>query len=199
MKTRIYFRDNAVMIEGNPIPFVAGTLWASLEGETIRIRRYDDGFAHASPAWDAVANRDGETFPTPEAALAYLGAELAKRRIIGTTIVEMTAAADLGGHRVVGGRIAGMVGYVSADEADDAGLAVGITLGAAAAGTPVLVVTGGEMIEASWSWRVGPVYLGLDGALTQDPALAGFDQQIASATGLTRIIVGIQAPVILAN
>lgn len=42
-----------------------------------------------------------------------------------------------------------------------------MTLHAALAGEPVNVVSMGKVVNTNWDWMQGPIYLGLDGTLTQ--------------------------------
>lgn len=44
-----------------------------------------------------------------------------------------------------------------------------LTLHAALAGEPVHVVSTGKVVNSSWNWIMGPIYLGLDGTITQTP------------------------------
>ena len=70
-------------------------------------------------------------------------------------------------HLVVKTVAGGAVAPASSDQPCDAGLVLGIT--AASAGTPAQVATSGEIVEPTWPWQPGPVFLGLNGAPTQTP------------------------------
>lgn len=85
----------------------------------------------------------------------------------GDAIVELVAAAVLNGHRAIATNAAGLA--VHADAATLAhGLAiVGVAETAAALGDPVLVRAVGTISFSGWAWVAGPVFLGLDGVLTQ--------------------------------
>ena len=85
----------------------------------------------------------------------------------GDVVLELVAAATINGHRAIADNGAGQA--VHADAATLAhGLAiVGISDGAAALGAVVSARTGGPMHFSGWSWAPGPVFLGLDGVLTQ--------------------------------
>ena len=104
------------------------------------------------------------------------------------------AARALSGHKIVKAIGAGAVDYASSDSPADAGAVLGITLGAANGDASVNVQSDGEMAEPTWSWRPGAVFLGIQGALTQTPPLAGLLQQIGVATTPTTILVAIQTP-----
>ncbi|MCB4803507.1 hypothetical protein QO001_000852 [Methylobacterium brachiatum] len=83
------------------------------------------------------------------------------------------AAVALGGHKVVRGTPEGAV-YASAAILSDLGTVIGVTTGAAAADADVAVVSSGAIDEPSWAWLPGPVWLGLDGDLTQTPPAGAF-------------------------
>lgn len=104
------------------------------------------------------------------------------------------AAVTLGGHKAVRGTPAGAV-YASAAILADLGTVIGVTTGAAAAGADVAVVSSGAIDEPSWAWAPGPVWLGLDGNLTQIPPAGAFVQQIGVAVGPTRLIVSLGPPI----
>lgn len=91
----------------------------------------------------------------------------------GGTSVPMTASATVGGHRIVRSTGAGLVAHatnVTEAHGDDV---VGMTLGAATAGTAVAVQRSGSVSFNGWSWTpLEPVFLGVDGLLTQTPPVA---------------------------
>lgn len=91
---RIYYRQNAILLADNPVPFVAGTLTARLNtaAGTIEICRVDSAFTLANPNWADVADENGNTFATPDAALGYLAAQFAMRRPLSATYVQATPA-----------------------------------------------------------------------------------------------------------
>lgn len=86
----------------------------------------------------------------------------------GGQMVQRTAATAISGHRVVMVNPGGTVGYASSAVLANAQRLIGITTHAAEAGAQVDIQVYGEVQEPSWSWDLNkPVYLGLDGALTQ--------------------------------
>lgn len=110
-------------------------------------------------------------------------------------LVASVAGEDLSGHRMV--RIeSGSAWYASNADQSHAGKVAGITTGAAVATDPVSVQTQGLMTEPSWSWTPGPVYLGADGALTQTPPTSGFLLIVGRAIDTTKLLIGIQTPVL---
>lgn len=104
--------------------------------------------------------------------------------------IEAFAGENLGGHRAVSLND-GLAHYTSL-------LPSGITLNAASQGGLVIVRGHGEIIEPSWNWGAGPVWLGINGTLTQTAPLTGTDIQMGVATGAHRMLVRIQEAVTLA-
>ena len=108
-----------------------------------------------------------------------------------TTVI---AGEVLGGHRAVYIGADGQAYY--ADTGDTNGV-VGITEGAAALGGEVTVRFSGEIIEPSWSWAPGVVYLGTSGLLTQIPTAAGALIIVGNSSGPTKLIVAPQIVALL--
>lgn len=80
-----------------------------------------------------------------------------------------TAAVPLSGHRAVYRRADGLIEYASSDNPAHIGVPIWVTTGAASASTTVTMVALGEIVEGSWTWTPGPIFLGINGALTQTP------------------------------
>ena len=117
----------------------------------------------------------------------------------GGALLQVTAGANLGGHLAVAYNTAGQLVPASADEIAPALQLVGVTIGAAAAGTPGTVQRQDVLEHAGWAWSTGqPVYLGLGGALVQAlPAGALFVLVVGLALGPTRLLINPQPAVIL--
>ena len=75
-------------------------------------------------------------------------------------------------------------------------LTVGVTTGAAALGAGVTVQTEGVMVEPSWAWATGPVWLGLTGLLTQTIPTTGVLVRIGTAISATKLRI---APLVIAQ
>lgn len=120
----------------------------------------------------------------------------------GDSILTKTASRDMSGHRAVIFDGAGKADYASAANASHVGRLAGITLGAALEGTPINVRAAGEIVEPSWAWDVDvPVFLGLDGHLTQvpgDTAGAVFTQVVGMPTSATSLFISPGQPITLA-
>lgn len=97
----------------------------------------------------------------------------------------------IGSHRVV--NASGM--YANSNVLADAGEVVGISI--TASSTSISIRTAGPMIEGSWTWTAGPIYLGLNGMLTQTPPTTGFVLEVASAISATSIIINIKSPIFI--
>lgn len=115
----------------------------------------------------------------------------------GTGEVDFTAATVLSGHRAVLMTGVDEVGYASAGTPSHVGRVVGITTQAAEAGASVTVRTAGLMTESSWGWTPGaPVYVGVDGVLTQtSPSGGQWAQIIGVPSAPTQLWVDIQPPI----
>lgn len=71
--------------------------------------------------------------------------------------------------------------------------AAGVTTGAASAGAAATVQAEGELVEPTWSWQAGqPVWLGINGQLTQTPPATGVQVEIGLATAPTKLLIRIQ-------
>jgi hypothetical protein len=103
-----------------------------------------------------------------------------------------TAATALSGHRAVTPAQDGSLGYASNDNAAHLHTPLWITSGAASSGAQVEALMLGTMVEPSWTWIPGPVYLGSNGQLTQTPPAApgaAFLAQVGTATSSTSLFV----------
>lgn len=66
---------------------------------------------------------------------------------------------------------------------------------ASGANQTVNVIEFGELIDPSWTWTQGPVFLGAGGQLTQTPTLTDALVQIAEALSATKLLVNVRAPI----
>lgn len=108
-------------------------------------------------------------------------------------VLSAPATVDISGHTVVR-VVAGGLAVASSSDMDQFGAAVGVSTGFAAAGASCPYVASGPLIEPSWSWAPGSVFLGADGSLTQQEPATGFLQQIGVSDMPTRLLVDIQPP-----
>lgn len=107
------------------------------------------------------------------------------------------AGENLGGNRVV--YIAdGRAFYADSDNLTCSNASVGITNGAAVLDDIINIQTSGYMQEPSWKWSTNlPLFLGVNGLLTQTMPTTGFSQIIGIVTSSIEIIIQIQPSIIL--
>lgn len=113
------------------------------------------------------------------------------------TVVNKIATTALSGNRAVVADGATSAVYASNSILAHKHFLLGITTGAASAGATAQVQTAGEMVEPSWSWAVGRVFLGVNGLLTQSPSATGFVQQVGLALSATKIRIAFGEPITL--
>lgn len=111
----------------------------------------------------------------------------------GAAAVDLAAraAAPLGGHRAVRMADGGLI-YADAFLPGGAEGVLGVTLGAVAAGEPASFRAAGQIIEPSWTWRPGPLYLGAGGTLTQTPPASGAVLEVGIALEPTVLLIRVQ-------
>lgn len=142
---------------------------------------------------------------TPDSADSVLGFDFqtgkARRFSVGDfanggsvydTIIA-TAGTALSGHRAV--VVASDIATYADSTTNPA--ATGITTGAVTNGSAVTVQTTGEMVEPSWNWSNGSVYLGSTGLLTQTLPSSGAIVEIGIATAPTKLLIRLQPPIYL--
>lgn len=74
-------------------------------------------------------------------------------------------------------------------------LLLGVSLTAADTDQPLTIQRSGVLDDSGWSWALGRVWLGINGALTQTPPPDGYDVLIGAAVSATRITLNIQDPI----
>jgi hypothetical protein len=116
--------------------------------------------------------------------------------------LRMVGAANgaLSGHRLVTPAPDGSLGYASNDEPNHLNAPLWLTLGAAVDGDTAHVLVYGSLDEPSWSWTPGPLYLGVEGFLTQTPPSAPdavFLTQVGFATAPTTAFIDPHPPITL--
>lgn len=114
----------------------------------------------------------------------------------GETLQKYSLVA-ISGHKVVISSGNDEISYASNNVLDHQFRVVGITLNSASIGFPIEVRQFGEITEPSWSFSVGPVFLGVNGELTQVPPVspAVFSLIMGYALSPTTINVNIQSPI----
>lgn len=88
--------------------------------------------------------------------------------VAGTVAFVYPAAYAISGHKIVLINNTGKAEYGSSDTIEHANRLVGMTTNAALQNESLNILSVGEVTEPSWNWQLDkPVYLGLNGNLTQ--------------------------------
>lgn len=101
------------------------------------------------------------------------------------------AGSNLSGHRAVN-PLGGVVEYADNVTAPEVS---GITIAAAMQNSEIQIQPSGVLVEPSWSWVDGPIFLGLSGSLTQTPPVAGAITELGLALSPTSMLIRIQPPI----
>ncbi|QIL81783.1 hypothetical protein G7047_19075 [Diaphorobacter sp. HDW4A] len=113
----------------------------------------------------------------------------------GVQSIALPAGEALGGHRVVFARD-GFAFHASRDDVFHANAVLGITTGSASAGSAANVQTAGVIVESSWAWLASkPIFLGLNGVLTQSPPTTGVSLVIGVPTASDSMLINVQMPI----
>jgi hypothetical protein len=111
---------------------------------------------------------------------------------------ELTASASLSALRVVVLEEGNELIYADSGTPGHAFKVVGLLPSAVAAGSTVQVLTDGAISDSNWNWDTErPIFLGLNGQLTQTAPTTGFLLQVATATTPTQIDFEIQEAILL--
>jgi hypothetical protein len=104
------------------------------------------------------------------------------------------AGTTLGGNRAVTVNSSGQLVYPDPTQLNS--WCLGITKHSALTGELVQVQIFGSHTEPSWNWNAGePVFLGLNGTLTQTPPVSGQLIAVGTAQTPTRIFIDINPPI----
>ena len=118
--------------------------------------------------------------------------------VAGGVVVLCTAGEALGGHRVVVLNASAEAVYASNAVPEHLHKVLGMTTGAVILGAEATVQTGGEMVEPTWAWALdAPIFLGVDGLLTQIPPASGFMLVVAFPVTATQIFIKLREPLAL--
>ena len=116
------------------------------------------------------------------------------------TAYTRTAAQNVSGGKALRLNAAGECLHANGADTSHANMVVGVSLNGGAAGSDITIITsGGEIEEVVWNWQVNkPVFLGVDGLLTQVAPISGYILIVGVAVGPTRMLVKIQQPIFIA-
>lgn len=88
--------------------------------------------------------------------------------------------------------------YASSDTADHLFKTVGILKSAIAEGTYGEALVQGSLSDSNWNWTLGvPIYLGLNGVLTQAPPSLGFQLIVGKPTNVDTVYFETGEPILL--
>ncbi len=114
----------------------------------------------------------------------------------GDGLIRRFALGAVSGHRVVREEAGGRCSYASSTRVIDAEAVIGITVGAASDGADVAIAAGQTILEPSWAFTPGPVFLGSDGYLVQPaPIDRPFVLQVGVALSPTQVLAVRRAPI----
>ena len=106
----------------------------------------------------------------------------------------LASGSPLSGHRAVV-MVPGIgMRYADPLSDDDSGAQIGLLLQATSPGNVGNVQFSGLVEEPTWNWNYGPIFLGLNGVLTQTPISHGWILVIARAIAPTKIIIDPETP-----
>lgn len=141
--------------------------------------------SHAVEEWSATV------------AVASTGLQGPKGERGDSAASQRVADTDLGGHRMVRSTSATGVAYADSGDPTHGDDTLGMTTGAALAGSAATVQVGGPITFNGWAWTPGePVFLGSNGQVTQAPdSAAAFEQVIGYAESATTLNLRIEIPI----
>jgi len=87
----------------------------------------------------------------------------------------------------------GRVSKADQSDVSHLGQVLGVAVTSAVLGGTVRILQLGRVVNPTWSWVPGPIYLGV-GTLTQAPATSGILQVLAVAVSATEILVAVKQP-----
>jgi hypothetical protein len=112
-------------------------------------------------------------------------------------VIEHFVAYPMSGHRIVVLNENEEAEYASSANPFHANKIIGMTIHAAINGE-IGIQTGGELTEPSWNWTLDiPIWLGVDGLLTQVQPVSGFSLIIGFPITQTKMFIGIREPIFL--
>lgn len=128
------------------------------------------------------------------------GKDAVPSELIEQIYIKLKITNPISGHRVICTDSAGVPINCDAATVSHANMAIGISVGAATElGDEIAIQRAGMLVEPSWDFRVGPVYIGINGSLTQTLDGCSFIQQIGVAITPTSVIVGLQPALVLSE
>lgn len=92
----------------------------------------------------------------------------------------------------------GELTYPSSSSVITAGRCIGVTRTGAGIGEDAEIIPAGAFSSILWNWNINqPVFIGIDGALTQNLPTTGYVQEVGTAYSSTGLIVNIKQAYLL--
>ena len=113
----------------------------------------------------------------------------------GDSFFELPTNSDIGGNRAVG-TVSGFTAYADCSASV---VAVGLSMGATQSGINCKIQTWGKMVVTGAGWTPNaPVFLSVNGTLTQVEPVHGFSQVVGIAHDSETLLINIEKPINLA-
>jgi hypothetical protein len=116
------------------------------------------------------------------------------RKNISAGVITLTAGSALSALRIIVSNN-GVAEY--ADNVTNYQSIAGISITSAGIGSQIEVQTSDELLDNSWNWVLGSIYLGANGVLTQTVPTVGSILEVGVALSPTKMMIRIQKPIIL--
>jgi hypothetical protein len=108
------------------------------------------------------------------------------------------ADGNIGGQRMVIGNADGTCSYAHTTNVTHIGKVLGMSNAAYLDGENVKIIREGLVEFVGWSFDVDlPIYLGINGLLTQSASATGFSQIVGFAESPTKLFVNLREPILL--
>ena len=115
-----------------------------------------------------------------------------------STDISLPTNSVISGFKVIRVDSSGFAKYASNDDITHNDKVIGVSTQSITDNTPVLVRTEGFMDDAGWTFTPGdPIYVGLNGSITQTVPSSGFILNLGQALTATRILINIKTSIIL--
>lgn len=101
--------------------------------------------------------------------------------------VSLTTGENIGGHRAIS-VLDGEAFHTDLSNPESVAAYIGISTSAVGVGDSITVTLAGEVVEPSWVWGTGVVWVGVNGVLTQTPPVSAAIQ-VGISTGVTSLLV----------
>lgn len=117
----------------------------------------------------------------------------------GTNVdVFLPTNSPIGGYRVIVSDASGYALHADYTNLNHASCILGVSTTAVTDNSTLTIRSSGFLEEATWNWTLyQPIYLGVDGVLTQTPPASGFIQIVANVITPTKLLINIKDPIVI--